>query len=71
MPVVCNKCRNYVQQTGIACPVCGEVVAEAPKYTFRDKWREAWELDKNLLPYFIVGFAGLTLIFLFLLYRAY
>lgn len=70
MPVVCNQCQNYVQHIGVTCPVCGEVVVAAPKYTFRDKWREAWELDKHLLPYFIVGFAGLALIFLTLIYKS-
>lgn len=70
MSVVCSQCKNYVKQVGTACPVCGEVLVAAPKYTFRDKWREAWELDKHLLPYFLAGFAGLVLMFLFLVFNS-
>ncbi len=70
MPIVCSHCRNYVKQEGESCPVCGEMVVAAPPYTLRDKWREAWELDKHLLPYFIAGFAGLVLVFLTLIMKS-
>lgn len=71
MTIVCQQCQNYVKQEGVSCPVCGETVTAAPPYTLRDKWREAWELDKHLVPYFVAGFAGLSLIFFTLIIKSF
>ncbi len=70
MPVVCSHCKNYVERAGIACPVCGETVVAAGPYTWRDQWRESWQMDKHALPFFLLIGGTLLAMFLFIVFQS-